>query len=98
MLAAGAAACSAAQLWRSNARATAEPPPPPQLPAAAGAQGNIWKRAGWATMDELRQRLEELKELRDLVRSLGRWVAGLGTACGLRLLGVSLCESIRGSE
>jgi hypothetical protein len=35
-------------------------------------QGNIWKRAGWAAMDDLRKRLEELKELRDLVRSLGR--------------------------
>ena len=27
---------------------------------------------GWAQMDRLRERLEDLKELRDLVRSLGR--------------------------
>ncbi|KAG2436957.1 hypothetical protein HXX76_006473 [Chlamydomonas incerta] len=35
-------------------------------------QGAIWKRAGWSQLDELRRKLEELKELRDLVRSLGR--------------------------
>eukprot|EP00803_Ostreobium_quekettii_P008826 evm.model.scf_2565.1 EVM.evm.TU.scf_2565.1 scf_2565:1050-6339(-) len=35
-------------------------------------QGNIWSRKGWAQMDDLRQRLEDMKELRDLVRSLGR--------------------------
>ncbi|PNW85740.1 hypothetical protein CHLRE_03g207400v5 [Chlamydomonas reinhardtii] len=35
-------------------------------------QGSIWKRAGWSQLDELRRKLEELKELRDLVRSLGR--------------------------
>jgi hypothetical protein len=29
---------------------------------------------GWAEMDSMRERLEDLKELRDLVRSLGRWV------------------------
>mmetsp|Transcript_26101 Transcript_26101/g.57021 ORF Transcript_26101/g.57021 Transcript_26101/m.57021 type:complete len:697 (+) Transcript_26101:262-2352(+) len=34
--------------------------------------GNIWKRGGWSQMDSLRRRLEELRELRDLVRSLGR--------------------------
>lgn len=34
--------------------------------------GNIWGRPGWAQMDELRKTLENLKELRDLVRSLGR--------------------------
>lgn len=35
-------------------------------------QGSIWKRAGWNSLDELRAKLEDLKELRDLVRSLGR--------------------------
>ena len=35
-------------------------------------QGNMWRRKGWAAMDTLRERLEDLKELRDLVRSLGR--------------------------
>lgn len=34
--------------------------------------GQVWARKGWAQMDELRKRLEDLKELRDLVRSLGR--------------------------
>ncbi|GMH33678.1 hypothetical protein BSKO_01512 [Bryopsis sp. KO-2023] len=34
--------------------------------------GQLWERKGWAQMDELRQKLEDLKELRDLVRSLGR--------------------------
>lgn len=32
----------------------------------------MWRRKGWAAMDSLRERLEVLKELRDLVRSLGR--------------------------
>ncbi|KAI8463939.1 MAG: hypothetical protein J3K34DRAFT_455000 [Monoraphidium minutum] len=35
-------------------------------------EGNIWKRQGWTQLDELRRKLEDLKELRDLVRSLGR--------------------------
>ncbi|KXZ45227.1 hypothetical protein GPECTOR_57g517 [Gonium pectorale] len=35
-------------------------------------EGTIWKRAGWQQLDMLRKKLEELKELRDLVRSLGR--------------------------
>lgn len=34
--------------------------------------GNIWNRKGWEKMDELREKLENVKELRDLVRSLGR--------------------------
>ena len=34
--------------------------------------GNLWNRKGWAEMDTMRQKLEDLKELRDLVRSLGR--------------------------
>ncbi|KAF5826843.1 hypothetical protein DUNSADRAFT_1887 [Dunaliella salina] len=34
--------------------------------------GSIWKRAGWNSLDALRAKLEDLKELRDLVRSLGR--------------------------
>lgn len=35
-------------------------------------QGNIWGRQGWVQMDDLRRKLENLRELRDLVRSLGR--------------------------
>jgi hypothetical protein len=31
-----------------------------------------WKRDGWNELDELRKKLEDLKELRELVRSLGR--------------------------
>ena len=31
--------------------------------------GGIWARKGWAEMDRMRARLEDLKELRDLVRS-----------------------------
>lgn len=34
--------------------------------------GNIWNRKGWEKMDELREKLENVKELRDLVRQLGR--------------------------
>lgn len=34
--------------------------------------GGIWDRKGWAEMDRMREKLEDLKELRDLVRSLGR--------------------------
>ena len=32
----------------------------------------IWKRSGWQQMERLRRKLEDLKELRDLVRDLGR--------------------------
>ena len=32
----------------------------------------MWRRKGWAAMDQMREKLEALKELRDLVRSLGR--------------------------
>ena len=32
----------------------------------------MWRRKGWAAMDQMREKLEGLKELRDLVRSLGR--------------------------
>ncbi|KAF8064522.1 viaA [Scenedesmus sp. PABB004] len=35
-------------------------------------QGNIWRRQGWSQLDDLRRKLEDLRELRDLVRSLGR--------------------------
>lgn len=35
-------------------------------------QGGMWRRKGWAAMDQMREKLEGLKELRDLVRSLGR--------------------------
>jgi len=35
-------------------------------------QGNMWMRKGWAAMDTLRERPDDLKEVRDLVRSLGR--------------------------
>ena len=34
--------------------------------------GSIWNRKGWEKMDELREKLENIRELRDLVRSLGR--------------------------
>ncbi|KAG7670575.1 hypothetical protein Ndes2437B_g05113 [Nannochloris sp. 'desiccata'] len=34
--------------------------------------GGIWNRRGWADMDKLREKLEDVRELRDLVRSLGR--------------------------
>ena len=44
---------------------------------AGGAAGfdlgsGMWRRKGWAEMDSMRSKLESLKELRDLVRSLGR--------------------------
>ena len=32
----------------------------------------MWSRRGWVALDALRSKLETLKELRDLVRSLGR--------------------------
>ena len=32
-------------------------------------QGNLWKRKGWKEMDKMRSKLEDLKELRDLVRA-----------------------------
>ena len=32
----------------------------------------MWKADGWKEMKELRKKLENLKELRDLVRALGR--------------------------
>ena len=46
--------------------------------------GGIWARKGWAEMDRMRARLEDLKELRDLVRatvlSLGPARVSLGPA------------------
>lgn len=44
---------------------------------AGGAAGfdlgsGMWRRKGWTEMDSMRSKLEHLKELRDLVRSLGR--------------------------
>lgn len=44
---------------------------------AGGAAGfdlgsGMWRRKGWTEMDSMRSKLENLKELRDLVRSLGR--------------------------
>lgn len=35
-------------------------------------QSHLWNRKGWTEMDRMRSRLEDLRELRDLVRSLGR--------------------------
>ena len=32
----------------------------------------LWQQTGWKELDSLRRKLEELRELRDLVRSLGR--------------------------
>jgi uncharacterized protein with von Willebrand factor type A (vWA) domain len=32
----------------------------------------LWQQTGWKELDSLRKKLEELRELRDLVRSLGR--------------------------
>lgn len=37
-----------------------------------GDAARMWRREGWTALDELRRKLERLKELRDLVRSLGR--------------------------
>lgn len=34
--------------------------------------GALWQRKGWKEMDKMRAQLEDLRELRDLVRSLGR--------------------------
>lgn len=42
------------------------------LGGAFDLSGSIWGRRGWAEMDTLREKLEDIKELRDLVRSLGR--------------------------
>jgi len=33
---------------------------------------NMWKMSGWKELDRLRKKLEDLQELRDLVRQLGR--------------------------
>ena len=35
-------------------------------------QGALWQRKGWKELDKMRAQLEDLRELRDLVRSLGR--------------------------
>ena len=39
------------------------------LTARRPLQGNLWKRKGWKEMDKMRSKLEDLKELRDLVRA-----------------------------
>lgn len=33
---------------------------------------SVWQQTGWSEVDNLRSKLENLKELRDLVRQLGR--------------------------
>ena len=33
---------------------------------------SVWQQTGWSEVDNLRKKLENLKELRDLVRQLGR--------------------------
>ena len=38
---------------------------------------SVWQQTGWAEVDNLRHKLENLKELRELVRQLGR-AAGKG--------------------
>ena len=40
--------------------------------AVLDVQGALWQRKGWKEMDKMRAQLEDLRELRDLVRSLGR--------------------------
>lgn len=45
-------------------------------PNAFDLGGGIWGRKGWTAMDALREKLEDVKELRDLVRSLGRCARG----------------------
>ena len=37
--------------------------------------GGIWARKGWAEMDRMRARLEDLKELRDLVQAAAAFVS-----------------------
>lgn len=37
-----------------------------------GLEHGVWTRSGWQEMEKLRKKLEDLKELRELVRSLGR--------------------------
>mgnify|MGYP007065341485 FL=1 len=37
-----------------------------------GFEHGLWQRSGWQEMEVLRKKLEDLKELRELVRSLGR--------------------------
>ena len=44
----------------------------PVLMPAWALQGTLWQRKGWKEMDKMRAQLEDLRELRDLVRSLGR--------------------------
>ena len=52
--------------------------------------GNIWNRKGWEKMDELREKLENIRELRDLVRYVGV-LAGWWCA---RVLVCSLAHSL----
>ena len=37
-----------------------------------GLEGGVWERRGWREIEKFRKVLEDLKELRDLVRTLGR--------------------------
>lgn len=51
------------------------PSPPPDL--AEGPEGfdlsrGVWRMTGWKEVEELRRKLADLRELRELVRSLGR--------------------------
>jgi hypothetical protein len=49
-------------------------------------------------MDKMREKLEDLKELRDLVRSLGRWAASKGWLQGWQGLGSRRREAQGGQE
>jgi hypothetical protein len=41
-------------------------------PDGFDSSSSVWRQGGWREVDALRRRLESLRELRDLVRSLGR--------------------------
>lgn len=55
---------------------------------------SVWQQTGWSEVDSLRKKLENLKELRDLVRQLGR--AGGKGPLRMAPQEVSLSTSIAG--
>ena len=40
-------------------------------PEGFALSSSLWKKTGWTEVDDLRKKLENLRELRDLVRKLG---------------------------
>jgi hypothetical protein len=51
-------------------------------PSGFDTSAGLWTQRGWEEMEALRRKLEELKDLRDLIRELGRGSGKVSTTQG----------------